>query len=96
MASRYYQRHRAAIINFTQVGTVYKRSLKTVPFKVSPLIAAEDGFSLLSVNNGRDACEIIRAIFAQLDEDQKHSVQLILNTSGEVPGFKVLGGRRDG
>lgn len=90
MASRNYQRHSAAIINFTLIDTVYKRSLKTVAIKVNPLIAAEDGFSLLTVGNGKDVCEIIRAIFAQLDDDQEHFVLLILNISGEVSGFKVL------
>ncbi len=91
MNSSYYKRcYRNAIIDFTAVDTVYKRSLKTVSIKVNPLIAGDEGFKLLTLTNGKDVCEILKAVLAQLDDDQEHFILLILNLSGEVIGFKVL------
>lgn len=54
------------------------------------MIAAEDGFKLLTLSNGQNVCDILRAILAQLDDDQEHFILLILNISGEVIGFKML------
>lgn len=91
MRSSYYTRHyRNAIIDFTAIDTVYKRSLKTISIKINPLIAGDEGFKLLALSNGKDVCEIIRTILAQLDDDQEHFILLVLNLSGEVVGFKVL------
>ncbi len=90
MASRYGRRLRAAIINYSTIDTVYERTLQTVAIKVQPMIAADEGVSLLTVSNVRDVCEIIRAIFGQLDDDQEHFILLVLNLNGDVAGYKVL------
>lgn len=69
---------------------VHGRSLKTASIKVNPPIASDMGFKLLTLTNGKDVCEILKAILAQLDDDREHFILLILNLSGEVIGFKVL------
>ncbi len=90
MASYFKRRHRNAILDLTTADTVYKRTLRTISIKANPLIAAEEGFSVLTVSNGREVCEILKAVFAGLDDDQEHLVMLVMNIAGDVTGFKVL------
>ncbi len=79
-----------AVMNFTPVDTVYRRSLRTVSLKYQRLMVNRTDCARAIVKCPHDACEILRAIFERLDDDQEHFVILVLKHSGEVSGYKVI------
>jgi len=76
--------------NLNGVETVYERKLKTVSLKRSRHhIADPEGGSPKAESPG-EIHDILKAIYAQLDDDQEHLVLLVLNVHNEVTGFKVI------
>jgi DNA repair protein RadC len=80
-----------AIIDFTEVDTVYKkRPLKTIQLRIDRVLLTTKTFDLETLGDPEDICEILGGIFNRLDDDQEHLVLLTLDPSGNVKGFKVI------
>ncbi|HVZ37877.1 MAG TPA: JAB domain-containing protein [Candidatus Kapabacteria bacterium] len=83
-------RKNKAIVDFTGVETVYTRAIDTVVLKVEALSFGDADYTLATVKNPQDLCEVLKTVFGLLDDTQEHLVLLILNLSEEITGYKVL------
>ena len=75
--------------NFKHTESVYSKKIKTVTLKLNPEHVA-DPEGNAKARSADEVYEILKAIFAQLDDDQEHLIMLVLNISGDVSGFKVV------
>lgn len=84
-------RHSTAIIDFTEVDTIYKkRPLKTIQIVIDRVMLTTKSFDLETLGDPEDFCEVLGGIFNRLDDDQEHLVLLTLDPSANVRGFKVI------
>jgi DNA repair protein RadC len=89
-------RKNRALIDFTDVETIYVKAIQTVSLKITPALFLDPEFKLQTVTNPQDLCDVLKTIFGLLDDSQEHLVLLILNLSGEITGYKVLAsGKQD-
>lgn len=77
------------VLNLTEVGTVYRRSIKTITLKIERKTMSP-GDRRLRVLMPNDLTEILDAIYALYDDDQEHLVMLVLNGGGDVVGYKLI------
>jgi DNA repair protein RadC len=89
-------RKRHAIVDYTNVDTIYDRPIKTVVLKITPVLFLDPEHRLVTITNQQDLCDVLRTIFGLLDDSQEHLVLLVLNLSGEVFGYKVLASGKQG
>lgn len=85
-----------ALIDFTDIETIYVKAIKTISLKITPVLFLDPEYKLQTVTNTQDLCDVLKTIFGLLDDSQEHLVMLVLNLSGEVSGYKVLAsGKQD-
>ena len=74
--------------DFTDIETVYEKTLKPVSLKRNKVhVADPDG---AKAGSPGEIYELLKTIYAKLDDDQEHMVMLVLNVSNDVSGFKVI------
>jgi len=89
-------RKNRALIDFTDVETIYVKAIQTVSLKITPALFLDPEYKLQTVTNPQDLCDVLKTIFGLLDDSQEHIIMLVLNLSGEVTGYKVLAsGKQD-
>ena len=76
--------------DFTRVETIYRKKLKTVRLKIQRDYTASPHIKLHTVTTPYDVHEVLKAIYATLDDDQEHVVLLILNAAQEITGYKLI------
>ena len=76
--------------DFTHVTTIYKPRFKTVQLKINPAIFASPDADPFPANDINAVYEILRAIYATLDDDQEYILLLVLNGELNVTGYKMV------
>ena len=86
------------IKDFTNVETIYKKNIRTVRLKIHRDYIASPDLELQTAGTPYDVYEVLKAIFATLDDDQEHLVLLILNQARDITGYKLIssGGQERG
>jgi DNA repair protein RadC len=79
-----------AIKNYTNVETIYKKSVRTVKLRLKRSRYADLETELQTIGSPDDVYTILRAVFDSLDVHQEHLILLVVNTAGDVTGFKVI------
>ena len=76
--------------DYTDADTVYKKTLKTVTLKVpgNCYIGSRDEKS--AVSSAEQIFDVIKGLFYRLDDDQTHLIMLVLNSLGNLTGYKVI------
>jgi DNA repair protein RadC len=77
--------------DFTNVGTIYRRDIRTVRIRVSRIHARSEDIELNTIVTPADVHELLRAIYAGLDDDQEHFVMLVLDAAAQVTGYTLMG-----
>lgn len=73
--------------NFTKENTVYTKTIKTVRLKLKGKYRKKSKECALA---SKEAYEVLKKIYHDLDDDQEHLTMLVLNARGYVTGFKVV------
>jgi DNA repair protein RadC len=76
--------------DYSDVTTIYTKTLRTVRLKISEDYVADSGPEKPTAENPNEVYEILKAIYRQLDDDQEHMVMVVLNLSNQVVGYKVI------
>lgn len=78
------------IINFENIETIYQRIPMTWSVKFREEFTTLPKVDLQTIARPIDLNDILRSIYATLDEDQEHLIILILNAAHAVAGYKVI------
>lgn len=78
------------IINFENVETVYRWIPLTWSVKFREEFTTLPKVDLQTITRPIDLKDILRTIYATLDEDQEHLIILIANTAHAIAGYKVI------
>ena len=76
------------VLDFTHVDTVYVRKFRTMTFHLKPVV--QNAYEIRTLGGTVEVESLLRSIFEQYDTDQEHLVMLILNSSRDVTGFKLV------
>jgi DNA repair protein RadC len=76
------------IINFDRVNTIYRARFRTAVLKIER--HETWAFHLDTTTIPPSIEEVLRAAYANLEDDQEHFLLLILNEAREVRGYKVI------
>ena len=78
------------IHDFTHVETIYNQELHTIRVKLKRNYIASDEVALQTIRRPYDVYQILKTIFATLDEDREHLILLILDLGQNIQGYKVI------
>lgn len=76
--------------DFSKVTTIYTKSLRTVTLKIRQDFFLNPDDKLPPADSPAYVYEILKAIYARLDDDREHLVLLVLNLSQEIAGYKLI------
>ena len=77
--------------NLNQTDSIYIRKLKTTRVKLSKdYVVNPLSNDVKKVLNSDEAYEVLKELYAQLDDDQEHLVMLVLNPENHIVGFKTI------
>ena len=76
--------------DFTHVETIYISEIRTIRVKLKRNYIASDEMALQTIGRPQDVYQILKAIFATLDEDREHLILLILDLGQNIRGYKVI------
>ncbi len=77
--------------NFNHINSIYIGKLKTIRLKVSQdCIVDPSGSGVVAIEDHEQIHDILSVLYAQLDEDQEHTLMLVLNPMIDIVGFKVI------
>jgi DNA repair protein RadC len=76
------------IQDLTNTDTIYK--IKTIQLKIRHEYITDPDLKLKTIRAPYDVYEILKVIFATLDEDREHLIILILNMATEITGYKLI------
>ena len=77
--------------DLTNVETIYRRDIRTVRIRLRRIYARSEDVELTTIATPADVHELLRAIFAGLDDDQEHFVILVLDAAAQVTGYALVG-----
>jgi DNA repair protein RadC len=75
------------IINFDRVKTIYRARFRTAIVKLEDALGR--GRALMTLGFPGSVEEVLRAAYANLDDEQEHFLILILDEAHELKGYKV-------
>jgi DNA repair protein RadC len=82
--------------DLTNVETIYRRELRTVRIRLHCMYARSEDVELTTIATPADVHELLRAIYAGLDDDQEHLVMLVLDAAAQVTGYTwIASGTQD-
>ncbi len=77
--------------NFNHINSIYIGKLKTIRLKVSQdCIVDPSGSGVVKIEGHEQIHDILSVLYAQLDDDQEHTLMLVLNSMIDIVGFKVI------
>jgi DNA repair protein RadC len=77
--------------DLTNVETIYRRDIRTVRIRLRRTFARSEDVELNTIATPADVHELLRAIFAGLEDDQEHFVILVLDAAAQVTGYSLIG-----
>jgi DNA repair protein RadC len=77
--------------DFTNVETIYRRDIRTVRIRLRRIYARSEDIELNTIATPADVHELLRAIYAGLEDHQEHFVMLVLDAAAQVTGYTLIG-----
>ena len=84
------RKNQERLLDFTQIETIYEANLNTIRLKIAPQFVASPDAQPYIAHGPAAVYEVLRVIFAALDDDQEHLVLLVLNQVYDITGYKLI------